>query len=117
MSTFFLIFAAVLFIATFGIYSILHNAQLRKLGMSTASSSLIILGLVSGFVLPVIPFAKLIDLHFIWIFLINIPVAWLFGPLIGTIILKRFATGKGIAPDMFYTFIAGIGALIIGFLI
>lgn len=117
MSTFFLVFAAVLFIATFGIYSILHNAQRSKFGMATGSSSLIILGLVSGFVLPVIPFAKLIDMHFMWIFLINIPVAWLFGPIMGTIIIKRFATGKGIGPDMFYTFIAGMGALIVGFLL
>jgi hypothetical protein len=117
MSAILLVIAAILFITTFGIYSVAHNTQIARFGKSTIKSTVIIFALISGFVLPVIPFTIIFKINFIWVFLINIPVVWIIGPIITKVIWERFASGKGLGQDMLYSFIAGIIALIIGIVI
>jgi hypothetical protein len=114
MSIILLVVAAILFITTFGIYSIMHNTQVERLGTSTVKSSIIVIAIVSGFILPVIPFTLIFNINFIWVFFINIPLVWIFGPIITKLILGRLATGKSLGQDMLYSLIGGIIALIIG---
>ena len=73
---------------------------------------------ISGFVLAVIPETLLfdiwLDIFWLWIFLANIIVTFVFGGLFARITLKRFASGKGPGVDVFVSILIGIVTLILG---
>jgi hypothetical protein len=116
MATFFLIVAAVLFIGTFGMHMMLATASQFDKPMYTRDPMLSVIPWVSGFILPVIPFAIVFDLHWLAIFFFNLAAVYILGPILTKALLVRLATGKGLGYDMLYAFIGGVIALIIGLL-
>lgn len=114
MEVFFLI-SAVLFITTFGIYSIMHNAGINAVGVSTMGGGGTLIGIISGFILPVIPLTQLFGINFFFVFLINLPIAWFLGPIITRIVLAIFGHGLNLPKAMMFSFVLGIISLIIGF--
>lgn len=115
MEVFFII-SAILFIMTFGIYSLMHNAGIDAVGISTMGNGGILIGIISGFILPVIPLTQLFGLNFLLVFLINLPIAWILGPIISRIVLAIFGHGLNLPKAMMFSFVLGIITLIIGFL-
>lgn len=72
---------------------------------------------ISGFVLAVIPETYLFDIRWWWLFLINIPLVYIVGPLFTGIVMRRIASGKGTGYDVLISIIIAIVTLIIGILI
>lgn len=114
MANFFLIVSAILFIATFGIHMFINSGNSFDKPMYTRDPALSAIPWISGFILPVIPFALVIDLHWVAIFFINLVVVYLIGPVLTKGLLVRFASGKGMGHDMLYSFVGGIITLVIG---
>lgn len=117
MATFFLILSAILFISSFGIHMMISNGEEIEKPMYTHDPKLSIIPWVSGFILPVIPFTIVFEYHFLAIFVINIGVVYIFGPIFSRNFLVRFASSKGLGHDLLNSFIGGIGTLIIGILV
>lgn len=116
MANFFLIVSAIMFIVTFGIHMFLVNADPLDQPPYVRDATLSAIPWVSGFILPVIPFALVIDIHWVAIFFINLGAVYLVGPILTKGLLVRFASGKGLGYDMLYSFVGGIVTLIIGLL-
>lgn len=117
MSTFFLIVSIWLLEATFGI-------KMRRDGNIEFDQPRIldrrgmnIIPYVSGFILPVIPFAILLPVHWLIIFILNAFFLYIAGPLLTKAYLVRFAWGRGAGWDMLYSFVSGIVTLMIGLII
>jgi hypothetical protein len=72
---------------------------------------------ISGFILPVIPLAILLPVHWVIIFLLNPFFFYIAGPFLTRAYLVRFAWGRGAGWDMLYCFIGGIITLMIGLII
>ena len=72
---------------------------------------------ISGFILPVIPFSIVFELHWLAIFFINLGVVYILGPVLTKGFLVRFASGKGFGYDMLYSFVGGIITLVIGLIV
>ncbi len=114
MEKFLLITSVLLFISTFGIYSIMHNTEVARFGSSTIGTSTMINAFVSGFILPIFPLIKIFDMNYILLFFINIPVVLILSPLITKGIILRFASGDELSRDMYRALIAGIISMVIG---
>lgn len=114
MGTFLLILSSILFIATFGIHSMIKTSSSLEQPMYVNNSLLAAVPWISGFILPVVCWSLIFDLHWIALFFINLVVVYIFGPILTKGLLVRFASGKGLGRDMLYSFIGGIIALIIG---
>ena len=117
MSTVLLVIGAVLLISTFGIHStIINSSQLDK-PIYTTNSLMSAIPWISGFILPVVAWANIMEFHWIALFFINLAVVWILGPWLTKGFLVRFASGKGLGKDMLTAFVAGIVALVIGLVI
>lgn len=114
MATFFLIISAILFIATFGIHIMINSDDQWDKPMYTRDPIMSAIPWISGFILPVIPFTLVFEFHWLAMFFINLAVVYILGPILTRGLLVRFASGKGLGPDMVYSFIGGIISLIIG---
>ncbi len=117
MATFFLIISAILFIATFEIDLMISNGHEIDKPMYTYNPLFSIIPWISGFILPVVPFALVFDYHWLAIFFINLVAVLIVGPRLTKGILAIFATGRGHGYDMLYSFIGGIITLIIGLIL
>jgi hypothetical protein len=118
MATFFLIVSAVLFIGTFGIY--IQNSGNRRVfdqPLIFSYPGMKAVPWVCGFILPVIPFALVFPYHWAAIFILNIPLVYIAGPLLTNAILVRIKSPRGHVFDMINTLIGGIITLIIGIII
>ena len=117
MSTFFLIVSIWLFETTFGI-KMRHDGDiefdkprlLEKRGM-------VAMPYISAFVLAVIPFAILLPVHWLIIFILNPFFFYIAGPVLTKAYLVRFAWGRGASWDMLYCFTGGVITLMIGLII
>lgn len=113
MSTFLLIVSAICFIATFGIHMRGKNTAdgwcpyMEVPWMSA-------IPWVSGFVLAVIPECYLFGIRWWWLFLINILVVSILGPLFTDFVMRRIASGKGTGVDMIISISIAIVTMIIG---
>ena len=114
MGTFLLIVSGILFIATFGIHMFITSGIKSDQPLYVKNPLLSLIPWISGFILPVIPFTIVTDVHWLGIFFINLVVVFILGPALTKAILVRFASGKGLGNDMLYSFVAGIITLIIG---
>jgi hypothetical protein len=117
MGTVILIISAVLFISTFGIHSFISNGNEFDKPMYTSNPLMSSIPWISGFIIPVVIWSQITELHWIALFFINLAVVWILGPMLTKGFLVRFASGKGLGKDMFTAFIAGIVTLIIGLLV
>ena len=72
---------------------------------------------ISGFVIAVIPEGMLFNIFWVWMFLINVVVVMLLGPLFTTMYLRRFATGKGPWSNIVTSVVIGFITLIIAIVI
>ena len=117
MATIFLIISAILFIATFGIHMMIISGDPFDKPLYTRHPFISIIPLISGFVLPVIPFALVFEYHWLAIFFINLALVYILGPILTKGLLVRFASGEGLGIDMMYSFIGGIITLIIGLIV
>lgn len=117
MTTVLLVIGAVLLISTFGIHATISNGSEIDKPMYTSNPLISVIPWISGFVLPVIAWANITELHWIALFFINFVVVWILGPWLTKGFLVRFASGKGLGKDMLTAFIAGIITLVIGLII
>lgn len=108
MQVFLLIISAICFISAYGVHMYAKNDPLMWCGyMDVPLMSAI--PWISGFIFAVIPEAILFeDVFWLWIFLGNAVLVFIFGPIITNLFLVRLASGKGAGIDI-------IIALIIGF--
>ena len=116
MSTFFLLVSAILFIGTFGIHMLIATGSILDKPLYTRDPVMSAIPWISGFILPVIPFTIVTELHWLAIFFINLVVVYILGPILTRGLLVRFASGKGHGYDMIYSFVGGLIGLIIGLL-
>jgi len=118
MSTILLIIGAVLLISTFGIYSRMKNESIEGIiPMYSLKPLMTAIAWISGFVLPVVAWANIIEFHWLVLFFINIPVVWFLGPWLTKGFLVRFASGKGLDKDFSTALAAGVIALAIGLIL
>lgn len=117
MSTILLVIGAILLISTFGIHSIITNSNEYDKPMYTTNPLLSAIPWISGFILPVIAWTNITEFHWLALFFINLAVVWILGPWLTKGFLVRFASGKGLGKDMLTAFVAGVIALIVGFLL
>jgi len=116
VSTFLFTFSAILFIGTFGMHATITNGHPLDRPRYTYNPIASAIPWISGFILPIIPLALVLDINWIVIFIFNMAVVYFFGPPLTNAILVRFASGKGIGYDMIYSFIGGFITLILGLL-
>ena len=114
MSTVLLIIGAVLLISAFGIHIYIINLNDFVEPFYTTHPLMSKIPWISGFVLPVIAWAKITEFHWIALFFINLAVVWIFGPWLTKGFLVRFASGKGLGQDMVVAFVVGMIFLVIG---
>jgi len=117
MSTFFLIVSIWLLEATFGIKMSLDGVIEFDKPRLFENRGAVITPYISAFVLPVIPFAILLPVHWGIILILNPFFLFLAGPLLTKAYLVRFAWGRGPSWDMLYCFTGGIVTLTIGLII
>lgn len=113
MSTLFLILAALLFTSTLGIHLLILNLQPIDRPLYTREPGVALLPWVVGLVLPVIVYSKLIEVHWIVLFLVNFLAAYFIGPAITKGYLERFSSAHP-GKDLVTSFVLGIIALIVG---
>ncbi len=114
MSVAFLILSAILFWATFGIHSNLIITERYNQKLVLSKVLLKIFSICSSFILPVISLKFVLNIHWVFVFIICLAIVWLIGP----IITKVFINGSGMRNRldylMLYTFIVGLIFLFIG---
>lgn len=113
MSIFFLCISTICFIAAYGIHMFAKNNVLDWCGYMSVPL-LTMIPWISGFILAVIPETIICGIAWWWMFLINLIIVWLLGPLFASMFLKRFATGKGAGMDIIVALVIGFITLIIG---
>lgn len=117
MSTFFLIVSIWLLEATFGIKVRGDDVvEFDKPGLFNKRGAVVI-PYISALILPVIPFAILLPVHWVLITIMNPFFLFAVGPLLTKAYMVRFAWGRGPSWDMLYCFSGGIITLVIGLLI
>jgi len=116
MATVLLVIGAVLLISTFGIHSSILESEIDNPAY-TSNPLLSAIPWISGFVLPVIVWAKITEFHWLALFFINLGVVRILGPLLTKGFLIRFASGKGLGIDMVTAFVSGIITIVIGLVI
>lgn len=116
MSTFCFIISAMCFISAFGVHiqgSNRADGWCPYMDIPWMSA----IPWISGFLLAVIPESHLFDIHWGWMFLINIPVVYIVGPIFTGIVMRRIASGNGTGYDVIISIIIASITLIIGTLI
>ena len=114
MSAFLFIVSALCFIAAFGVHMCgKNNDWCGYMEVPWMSA----IPWISGFILAVIPETLLFNIDWWWMFLINIPVVYIFGPLFTRIIMRRIASSKGAGVDVLVSMAIAIITLIIGVVI
>ncbi len=104
MSTFFLIISAILFIGTFGIHATITNGHPLDRPRYTYNPIASAIPWISGFILPIIPLALVLDINWILIFLANMAIVYFFGPMLTKGIFARLSSGKGIGIIEIYNY-------------
>lgn len=117
MSTIFLIISTISFISAFGIHLYATTSDASNWCGYMSSTILSSIPWISGFVLAVIPEAIMIDLFWLWIFLLNAVFVYIFGPILTNVFLIRLASGKGSGVDIITAILIGIISLIIGIVV
>lgn len=114
MTIFFFIVATWLLIAAFGLK--IKRGDRREFDEPAIlqTKAMSVIPWLSGFVLPVIPLALMINIHWVLIFLLNLPFVYIAGPFLTNQFLDRFATGRGLGRDMVIAFRWGIISLVLG---
>lgn len=114
MSTFCLIISAMCFIAAYGVHMYgRNNDWCGYMDIPWMSA----IPWISGFILAVIPESLLFNLSWWWLFLINIAIVYILGPLFTGIFMRRFASGKGAGVDVLVSMAIAFITLTIGVLI
>jgi len=121
MTTFFLTIAAILFIATYGIHSIIIIGNPGNRPNIYLNPILSVIPYLSGFILPIIPIKMLIDYNLILIFIINLIVVFFLSPIFAKILLVNYSNrirmdGSSDGEIMAFSFLGGIIFMILGFL-
>ncbi|MBO5902035.1 MAG: hypothetical protein J6Q36_06445 [Alistipes sp.] len=116
MSTFCLIISVMCFISAFGVHIQCSN-RVDGWCPYMAIPWMSAIPWISGFVLAVIPESFLFDIRWWWLFLINIPVVYIIGPLFTSIVMRRITSGKGAGFDVIISMMIALVALIIGILL
>ena len=113
MSMFLFVVSAICFIAAFGAHMYgRNNDYCGYMDVPWMSA----IPWISGFILAVIPESFIFNISWWWLFLINIPTVFIFGPLFTQIILRRISSGKGAGVDVLVSMSIAIVTLIIGVL-
>lgn len=112
LSSIILCVSALCFIAVFGIH--IYAANNNEFYSYTRSLLWKIIPWLSGFVLAVIPECMAFDIFWLWMFLINLVIVFLLGPLFTRFFLREFASGKGPGTDIITALVIAIVTLIIG---
>lgn len=111
-----MVISAMCFIAAFGVHIQASNSSDGWCGyMEIPWMSAI--PWICGFLLAVIPESLLFNLSWWWLFLINIPIVYILGPLFTGIIMRRIASGKGAGVDIITSICIALITLIIGILL
>jgi hypothetical protein len=114
MAFFFLLTSAVLFIATYGIHSIIIKGNLDNRPNLYLNPLLAIIPYFSGFVFPLIPLKIVFDYNLILLFIINLIVVFILSPIFANILLSIFVNQRrGEGEIMAFSFIGGIVLLIL----
>ncbi|MBO9636441.1 MAG: hypothetical protein J7578_25290 [Chitinophagaceae bacterium] len=114
MSTFFLVLSIWLLISCFGI-SMYRKGEIEFNQPAILQSRVsALLPYFSGFILPVLPLAILLPVHWLIIFILNHVFVYIAGPLLTKMYQVRLASGRGMGRDMLITFTAGVITLLIG---
>lgn len=116
METVILIISALLLISSQGIHSYKVSVKGVDYHMREGNVFAPTLSYISGFILPVISLSNIIDIHWIFVFFINLAFTLAFGGRIAKSYLVRFSSGN-IDKDMKITFILGVVTLIAGILL
>ena len=114
MKTFLLLLSITCFVSSYTIHKFGVIQAKKNVGAWCAYMDNLFLSAIpwiSGFVLAVIPEVLLFNIFWIWMFLINILIVLVLGPILATIFLKAFASGKGTGYDSLISLIIGTGAL------
>ena len=110
--------SAILFISVFGIYRNISKFEPNeKPSIFNRFPPLSAIPWISGFILSVISFSFISELHLLVIFFVNLVVVFIFGPNLTKGLLVRFSRGKGLEVDMMYALGGGIIIQIIGVII
>lgn len=117
MAIFLLVISGLLFIITFSIHMILANRGPLDKPMYLYNPLLSAIPLISGIILPVIPFSIVTELHWLAVFGINLVFIFVAGPFLTGQFLIRFASGKGLGHDMVFAFSGAVITLLIGLLL
>lgn len=114
LSTILLCLSALCFIAVFGIH--IHIINSDDFYGYTSSPLLKSIPWLSAHVLAVIPECLAFEVQWIWMFLINLAVVYLLGPVFTRFYIRRFARGKWLGVDMFTALVIATVTLIIGYI-
>jgi len=117
MATVLLILASLLFIVTFGIHATIMAGDPLERPAYTSHPIFGNIPAITAFILPVIAWSMVLDLHWVWIFILNLFFGFLFSRWLTKGFIVRFASGKGLGNDMLVAFIAGLIAFTIGTII
>lgn len=109
-----LILASLLFIVTFGIHATIMAGDPLERPAYTTHPIFGYIPAISAFIIPVFAWSMVIDLHWIWILILNFIFAFIFSRWLTKGFIVRFASGKGLGSDMITAFIAGLIAFAIG---
>lgn len=109
------IISAMCFISAHGCHVILRNNNDPSLWCGYLASPLLCtIPWISGYILAVIPECLVFNIAWYWMFLINLAVNFILGPIITGIFLARMSGGKGLGYDAFKSLIIGIVSLLLG---
>ena len=113
-STICYIISIICFITTFGCHATLKNGNPTDYPGYMLSPLLSSIPYISGFILAVIPECFVIDIAWYWMFLINIFIVIILGPIITKFYLVRMVSGKGLGVDAFISLLIAIVFLTLG---
>lgn len=113
-STICFVISIICFISVFGCHAALKNGDSIDYPGYMYSPLLSSIPYISGFVLVVIPECLIFDIEWYWMFLINIFITIILGPIITKFYLVRMASGKGLGQDAFTSLLIAIVSLILG---
>ncbi len=118
MSTTLLIIGAISFIITFGIHAIIKTeSNFFDEPLYLSSPILSSIPWISGFILPVIAWSYVINIHWVALFFINLAVVYVLGPWLTRGFIARFASEEGLGKDVVISFVIGLITLVIGLIL
>ncbi len=117
MANVLLVVSAILFIITLGIHARIMSREKVRRPYYTRNPVLTSIPIVSGYILPVIPFAIVFEVPLVFVFFINLIFAYLLGQLFTKTLLAKLVHGKGLAREMIFLFTGALIIMIIGIVI